>query len=92
MWLTDHSREEAAAMVGDKGKKPKGRRGGKGRSIGGSNGDAGAAGAAGGGGGASFPVVSDSRFSSMHSAPVSGRPSGGQCGDATSAARRGHIS
>lgn len=57
-------------MVDGKDKKPKGRRGKKGRSS--TNNNAGAAGAAaGGGGGPSFPVVSDSRFSSMHSAPVS---------------------
>lgn len=57
-------------MVGGEGKKPKGRRGGKkGQSnAGSSNNDAGGAGA----GGPSFPVVSDSRFSSMHSTPVSG--------------------
>lgn len=61
------------AMVGGENKKAKGRRGGKkGRSSAGINQDAaGAAGAVGGGGGPSFPVVSDSRFSSMHNAPVS---------------------
>lgn len=63
------------AMVGGESKKPKGRRGGKkGRGSAGINNDAGAAAVGdggGGGGGQSFPVVSDSRFSSMHSAPVS---------------------
>lgn len=67
-------------MVGGADKKPKGRRGGKkarGRAGGGTNGgrsnnqgdNGGGAGAV--DGGQSFPVVSDSRFSSMHSAPVS---------------------
>ncbi|CAM9561358.1 unnamed protein product, partial [Ectocarpus sp. 12 AP-2014] len=66
-------------MVGGADKKPQGRRGGKkvrGRAGGGTNGgpsnnlgeDGGSAGAV--DGGHSFPVVSDSRFSSMHSAPA----------------------
>lgn len=71
-------------MVGGADKKPQGRRGGKkarsraggGNKGGGNNGGRNVDGDNGGGagaveGGQSFPVVSDSRFSSMHSAPVS---------------------
>lgn len=61
-------------MVGGSDKKPQGRRGSKkGRRGGGGGGSKDAAGGAGAsdGGQQSFPVVSDSRFSSMHSAPVS---------------------
>ncbi|CAN0467114.1 unnamed protein product, partial [Ectocarpus sp. 12 AP-2014] len=66
-------------MVGGADKKPQGRRGGKkarGGAGGGTNGGrsnnqgdkSGSVGAV--DGGQSFPVVSDSRFSSMHSAPA----------------------
>ncbi|CAM9123101.1 unnamed protein product, partial [Scytosiphon promiscuus] len=58
-------------MVGGSDKKPQGRRGSKKGRRGGSGGAKDAAGGAGASdGGQSFPVVSDTRFSSMHSAPA----------------------